>query len=327
LAMAYPENNSQNDAALAIKLRDTGDASAFEALYKRHSALLSSFLFRLAGDRTPALLPKMIERLRDRSYAIRDVENFHLWALGVVASFWREETKHNDLPKESDPAAFKVIHRMAYYLRPVFILVHYFQMPIDDVAAALRIPRGTATSRLQDAFASLVAQVAPAEPPPLPEIEEPSVVIVDIQSEAIVASSQDEKAAASAEASPSSEAPKATEEKPVVIVAATEPVKEKATVKLPAIEENPAPMPVLAALEKASEAPKLPPTTPVPASQVPPLPLASPPPIPSGPPPLPPLFTSPLSPPQSSASGSALAALIPKLSFPSTEPPKEPEKS
>ena len=57
---------------------------AFSVLFRRHGALISAFLARLAGERSQELLPKMIGRLRDRSYAIRDVEAFPLWALGVV---------------------------------------------------------------------------------------------------------------------------------------------------------------------------------------------------------------------------------------------------
>jgi DNA-directed RNA polymerase specialized sigma24 family protein len=280
--MAYPENNNiPNEAELAIKLRDTGDASAFEVLYKRHSPLLIAFLFRLAGDRAPALLPKMAERLRDRSYAIRDVENFHLWALGVVASFWREETKHDDTPKESDPLAFQAIHRLAYYLRPVFILVHYFQMPIDDVAAALRIPRGTATSRLQDAFASLVSQVAPAEPPPLPApvevIEEAPILVEELPSSEVLVAVQVEETPA---------APKVASEGGILAAL------EKAAPETPAVESKPTP-----------------------------------PPLPVVPPPPPPMFVSPLSTPSAAESSAVLAALIPKLSFPTTEPPKDPDKS
>jgi DNA-directed RNA polymerase specialized sigma24 family protein len=291
--MPYPENSSPTDAELAIKLRDTGDASAFESLYKRHSPLLSAFLFRLAGDRAPSLLSKMAERLRDRSYAIRDVDNFHLWALGVVASFWREETKHDESPKESDPVAFQVIHRLAFYLRPVFILVHYFQMSIDEVASALRIPRGTATSRLQDAFASLVSQVAPAEPvpPPLPEVEESVVLIEELPSSEILLVAVEAKSMEVIQ-----------EEKPAEV-----PIPDEAP-KAISIEAKPI-TGVLAASMGANE--KV-------AQSTESKPL---------PPPVPPMFVSMLSPPPTTESGSSLAALIPKLSFPAIEPPKEPEKS
>jgi hypothetical protein len=304
--MTYRNNLSPNDTELSIKLRDTGDAAAFEALYTRHAALISSFLFRLAGEKGLTLLPKLIDRLRDRSYAIRDVENFHLWALGVASSFWREETKDDEYPKESDPVAFQVIHRLAHYLRPVFILVHYFQLPLDDVASALRISRGTATSRLQDAFASLVAQVAPAEPPP-PIEEDLSVEVISIE-----VATPPTKPLPALEEPPKEAAP--SEEKPPVPSEAKSdsPVLAEATDGKAATPEAKAPPEE--AKPSLGEKPATPPPVPPP---VPPLPPAVPPPVP--------LLVSPLSAPPASESGSSLAALIPKLSFDAPES-KEPEK-
>jgi DNA-directed RNA polymerase specialized sigma24 family protein len=162
------------DAELALALRDRGDGAAFTALLSRHGGRIAAFLARLSGGDPGPLLGEVISRLRDRSYSLRDVDRFPLWALGIAASVWREAARQMFPPTGAAPAA-KALAQIALPLRPVFVLVHYFGLPIEEVAQALRLSRGTALTRLHDAFASLAAQVAPARPAEVDEARaEPS---------------------------------------------------------------------------------------------------------------------------------------------------------
>lgn len=161
---------------LVLALRERGDADAFVALMARHGLLLASFLGRLFGGPIDEIWPVFVDRLRDRSYAIRDPENFHLWALGIAAALWREEERRRPTPLVG-PRAFVALSQIAPALRPVFVLVHYCGLSVEQAAHALRITRATALTRLHDALASLVAQLAPP-PPPLPEEEAPVAGVV-----------------------------------------------------------------------------------------------------------------------------------------------------
>jgi hypothetical protein len=171
-ATSQEESPAQEvEVELALSLRESGDGSAFVALMSKYTPILATFLGRLFGGPIGELWPVFVDRLRDRSYAIRDPENFHLWAMGIGAALWREEERQK-MPLQEGPLAQVALSRIAPSLRPVFVMVHYCGLTIDQAAHALRIPRATALTRLHDAFTSLVAQLAP--PPPAPPEDIPA---------------------------------------------------------------------------------------------------------------------------------------------------------
>jgi len=173
------------DEELVIATR-SGEGEAFDALYRRYSGKLYSYLLRLTGDRATAedlLQDVFLAVLRDRGFDLR-AGGFGAWlftvarrrALNAARGAQRHQRRVRALaePDETAPrppspeaatsqrelvlgglATLSEVHRDALVLKEVAGLTY------REIAAVQEVPEGTAKSRLHHAIQSLRALLRP----------------------------------------------------------------------------------------------------------------------------------------------------------------------
>ncbi|TNF31787.1 MAG: sigma-70 family RNA polymerase sigma factor [Deltaproteobacteria bacterium] len=177
--------NNPTDEEL-VRATRAGDGAAFDALYRRYSGKLFSYLLRLTGDRAAAedlLQDVFLAVLRDRGFDLRDA-GFGAWlftvarrqALNAARGDLRRDRRDRavtpaDLAPAPTPeaavaqrelvlsglAALPEAHRDALVLKEVAGLTY------REIARVQDVPEGTAKSRLHHAIRSLRALLRPEE--------------------------------------------------------------------------------------------------------------------------------------------------------------------
>lgn len=174
------------DTDLVVRAQD-GDEIAFARLADGVYDRLQQLAYRILRDRELARDAAQQTALSMWRYLpqLRDPERFEAWSyrLCVNACYTESRRRKRRLPEveprpgheAAAPDEYKRVidhdelergfRRLSFDHRAVLVLHHYLGMPVDQVAATLGIPVGTAKSRLNRALQqmrrALVADAAP----------------------------------------------------------------------------------------------------------------------------------------------------------------------
>ena len=139
---------------------------AFDRFYAETFGLLASYAWSLVGERATAedLAQEAMARVYARWFVLREPQPY---AFRIVTNLARDRwrrSKHEQaalrdlLAADAAPADRSVldaVERLPEHLRDVVLLHYYADLPVDDVARALRRPAGTVKRRLHEARAHL----------------------------------------------------------------------------------------------------------------------------------------------------------------------------
>jgi RNA polymerase sigma-70 factor (ECF subfamily) len=141
---------------------------AFDRFYAETFGVLAGYAWSLTGERTAAedLAQEAMARVYARWFALREPQPY---AFRIVTNLardkWRrrrhEIAAQRELLAEDTPAAdlsvLDAVERLPEQLRDVVLLYYYADLPVDEVARAIRRPVGTVKRRLHEARAHLAA--------------------------------------------------------------------------------------------------------------------------------------------------------------------------
>ncbi len=184
-----PSAESKNQSAL-VRAASGGDARAFEELFHMHHVGIFNFVLHMVGQVEPAqdltqatfinawrALPRLkkseafvpwlfrIARNLARDYIAQRKE--HELAAGNIANLAalrsdpRDDPAQQTLTEEQSAAVHEAIAKLPAHHREVVLLHHIEGLPVDEVAEALGVPRGTVLSRLARAREALRRSLAP----------------------------------------------------------------------------------------------------------------------------------------------------------------------
>jgi RNA polymerase sigma-70 factor (ECF subfamily) len=139
---------------------------AFDRFYAETFGLLAGYAWSLTGERATAedLAQEAMARVYARWFVLREPQPY---AFRIVTNLardrWRrskhEQAALRDLvaadAAPSDRSVLDAVERLPEQLRDVVLLHYYADLPVDDVARALRRPAGTVKRRLHEARAHL----------------------------------------------------------------------------------------------------------------------------------------------------------------------------
>lgn len=164
-----PADDSDRDL---VERANSGDADAFEALYRRHRDWAVALAYRFTGDREDAL-----DVLQEAfTYLFGKFPGFDLTA--SLHSFLYPTIKHLSLDRrrrrrptvdveevgdeipiaaapESDAAVARAVGELSAAHREVVLLRFVDDMSLEQIAAAVDAPVGTVKSRLHHAISAL----------------------------------------------------------------------------------------------------------------------------------------------------------------------------
>jgi RNA polymerase sigma-70 factor, ECF subfamily len=173
-APSHPKELSPSDQTLLVLLAQAGDRAALEQLLRNSHVPLRRYVTRLAGAdladdilqetsiqifrklpflREPAVFPAWVLRIASR-IAIRHLKRTHRWqplddsSLGAF-------TPNPDLGGSPDAAFFSLLDHVSPASRAVLLLHYQHDLSLEETAAILDIPVGTAKSRLHYGVATL----------------------------------------------------------------------------------------------------------------------------------------------------------------------------
>jgi RNA polymerase sigma-70 factor (ECF subfamily) len=139
---------------------------AFDRFYADTFGILASYAWSLTGERSTAedLAQEAMARVYARWFVLREPQPY---AFRIVTNLardrWRRR-KHElaslrDLVAEDAPpadvAVLDAVERLPEQLRDVVLLYYYADLPVEEVARAIRRPAGTVKRRLHEARAQL----------------------------------------------------------------------------------------------------------------------------------------------------------------------------
>jgi RNA polymerase sigma-70 factor (ECF subfamily) len=166
------EHGESEDRAL-VDRANRGDASAFEALYRRHRDFVVSLAWRLTGSRDDALdvLQETFARLFERfpGFALRSSLRAYLYPVvrNACISLARRRRKVVPIAASHEPADERVsasdwtpdfealVRALPEGQQEVLRLRFVLEMRLHEIADALGLPLGTVKSRLHNALKSL----------------------------------------------------------------------------------------------------------------------------------------------------------------------------
>ena len=171
---AHPRELSPSDQTLLVLLAQAGDRDALEQLLRNSYAPLRRYIIRLAGVdladdilqetsiqifrklpflREPAVFPAWALRIASR-IAISHLKRAHRWQ--PLDDFSLETfTPTPDLGEPPDAAFFALLDQVSPASRAVLLLRYQHDLSLEETAAVLDIPVGTAKSRLHYGVAAL----------------------------------------------------------------------------------------------------------------------------------------------------------------------------
>lgn len=146
---------------------------AFDRFYADTFGILAGYAWSLTGERSTAedLAQEAMARVYARWPVLREPQPY---AFRIVTNLardrWRRR-KHEianlrdlvaaDAPP-ADVAVLDAVERLPEPLRDVVLLYYYADLPVDEVARAIRRPVGTVKRRLHEARAILAAALGDA---------------------------------------------------------------------------------------------------------------------------------------------------------------------
>jgi len=167
-ATPNPKEPPTGDQTLLVLLAQTGDRAALEQLLRSNYAPLRSYITRLAGAGLPddILQETSIQIFRKLPF-LREPAVFRAWTLRIASRIafsqlkrarrWQPldsglpepiTTPSPNLGEPSDAAFFALLDHVSPASRAVLLLHYQHDLSLEESAAILEIPIGTAKSRL-----------------------------------------------------------------------------------------------------------------------------------------------------------------------------------
>jgi RNA polymerase sigma-70 factor (ECF subfamily) len=163
------------DQTLLVLLAQTGDRSALEQLLHDAYALLRRYITRLAGaDLADDILQETSLQIFRKLPFLREPAVFRAWTFRIASRIALSHLKHarrwhplDDLPSEHlttlnpslgeppDEAFLTLLERVSPASRAVLLLRYQHDLSLEESAAILEIPIGTAKSRLHYGVSTL----------------------------------------------------------------------------------------------------------------------------------------------------------------------------
>jgi len=164
------------DVALRVAVRGRDDA--FEVFYAETVGPLGGYAFQLVGDAEIAadVVQEAYTRLLSRWVAVRKPRPylFHI-ATNLARDAWSARQRSELVVKgivdnrptltveASDPSVWDAVERLPKKHREVVLLYYYADLPLADVAEAVRRPAGTVKRLLSEARELLAATLGGAQ--------------------------------------------------------------------------------------------------------------------------------------------------------------------
>jgi RNA polymerase sigma-70 factor, ECF subfamily len=177
-APSHPKEPALPDQTLLVLLAQTGDRAALEQLLRNSHAPLRRYITRLAGpDLADDILQETSIQIFRKLRFLREPAVFHAWALRIASriaiahlkrahrwaplddSLVEAFTVHPDLAEPPDAAFFALLDHVSPASRAVLLLHYQHDLSLEETAAILDIPVGTAKSRLHYGVATLRKQL------------------------------------------------------------------------------------------------------------------------------------------------------------------------
>jgi RNA polymerase sigma-70 factor (ECF subfamily) len=172
---AHPKESSIADQTLLVLLAQTGDRTALEQLLRNCYAPLRRYITRLAGaDLTDDILQETSIQIFRKLQFLREPAVFHAWTLRIASRIaiahlkrahrWQTldddvplgtVTPSSDLGEPPDAAFLELLDHVSPASRAVLLLHYQHDLSLEETAAILDIPVGTAKSRLHYGVATL----------------------------------------------------------------------------------------------------------------------------------------------------------------------------
>jgi RNA polymerase sigma-70 factor (ECF subfamily) len=166
---------SPGDQTLLVLLAQTGDREALEQLLRDSHAPLRRYITRLAGvDLADDILQETSLQIFRKLPFLREPAVFRPWTLRIASRIAFSQLKRarrwqplDDAPPEvvlrpasnfgepPDDAFFALLDRVSPASRAVLLLHYQHDLSLEESAAILEIPLGTAKSRLHYGVATL----------------------------------------------------------------------------------------------------------------------------------------------------------------------------
>jgi RNA polymerase sigma-70 factor, ECF subfamily len=168
--------NHEENESLLVALVQHGDAAAFEKLLLRLYRPLHSYIAAMVGDSVAEdVLQEVSLRIYRHIRFLREPKAFRAWAYQIATRIafvhlkreaqWRKVESDPDfqhafpsmvLPlEESDSEFLSMVDRVSPASRAVLLLHYQQHLSLEEAAAILDIPVGTAKSRLSYGLARL----------------------------------------------------------------------------------------------------------------------------------------------------------------------------
>jgi len=165
--------SDEDDEVLLVTLVQRGDVTAFECLLRRLHAPLRRYVAKMVGDSTADdVLQEVALRIFREIGNLREPKAFRAWVFRIATrvSFvylkrekrWRESEENFDSIRsqcpnqdELNPEFMGLVDRVSPASRAVLLLHYQQHLSLEETAAILDIPFGTAKSRLSYGISTL----------------------------------------------------------------------------------------------------------------------------------------------------------------------------
>src|SRR5215813_8176802 len=167
----------QEDDVLLVLLVQSGDTAAFEELLRRLHAPLRKYVRNLAGEsNADDILQDVSWQIFRQIRHLREPKVFRVWAFRIATRisfhYLKRQKRWQDLendpefvrsisvhtllrPDELDADFLSLIEHVSPSSRAVLLLHYQQHLSLEETAAILDIPFGTAKSRLSDGVATV----------------------------------------------------------------------------------------------------------------------------------------------------------------------------
>ena len=173
-APSHPKEPPPSDPTLLVLLAQAGDRAALEQLLRNSHAPLRRYITRLAGaDLADDILQETSLQIFRKLPYLREPAVFQAWTLRIAsriavthlkrANLWQRLddsqlgtfTLNPDLGRPPDAAFLSMLDQVSPASRAVLLLHYQHDLSLEETAAILDIPVGTAKSRLHYGVATL----------------------------------------------------------------------------------------------------------------------------------------------------------------------------
>ena len=179
-----PKEPAPIDQTLLVLLAQTGDRAALEQLLRETHAPLRRYITRLAGaDLADDILQETSLQIFRKLPYLREPAVFRPWSLRIASRIafshlkrarrWEPFdpatpellTSTPNLGEPPDAAFFALLDQVSPASRAVLLLRFQHDLSLEETAAVLEIPIGTAKSRLHYGVATLRKHLTPERKP------------------------------------------------------------------------------------------------------------------------------------------------------------------